>query len=193
MSGWAGTRWRCCEVNSSSECGPASREHLGNAHPGRKFKLRVTALSSALLYGSRSAPLGCVHSSIRSLILMRAKKTILCVDDNEQALSIHKVVLETRGYRVIACSSGRSALEAFEKGGVDLVLSDCTMPEMDGAELVERIKTRSPQTPAILFSGRVKVYEKETRADVFLSKGMFGPAELLEKIRQLLARKRGPK
>jgi CheY-like chemotaxis protein len=124
---------------------------------------------------------------------MRAKKTILCVDDNEQALSIRKVVLETRGYRVIACGSGRSALEAFEKGGVDLVLSDCTMPEMDGAELVERIKTRSPQTPAILFSGRVKVYEKETRADVFLSKGMYGPAELLERIRQLLARKRGPK
>jgi CheY-like chemotaxis protein len=124
---------------------------------------------------------------------MRTKKTILCVDDNEQALSIHKVVLETRGYRVIACSSGRSALEAFEKGGVDLVLSDCTMPEMDGAELVERIKARSPQTPAILFSGRMKVYEKETRADVFLSKGMYGPAELLERIRQLLARKRGPK
>ena len=124
---------------------------------------------------------------------MRAKKTILCVDDNEQSLSIRKVVLETRGYRVIACSSGRSALEAFEKGGVDLVLSDWTMPEMDGAELVERIKARSPQTPAILFSGRVKVYEKETRADVFLSKGMYGPAELLERIRQLLVRKRGPK
>ena len=124
---------------------------------------------------------------------MRAKKTILCVDDNEQALSIRKVVLETRGYRVIACSNGRSALEAFEKGGVDLVLSDWVMPEMDGAELVERIKARSPQTPAILFSGRVRVYEKETRADVFLAKGMYGPAELLERIRQLLVRKRGPK
>ena len=124
---------------------------------------------------------------------MRAKKTILCVDDNEQALSIRKVVLETRGYRVIACSSGRGALEAFEKGGVDLLLTDWTMPEMDGAELVERVKTRSPETPAILFSGRVKVYEKETRADVFLSKGMYGPAELLERIRQLLVRKRGPK
>ena len=124
---------------------------------------------------------------------MRAKKTILCVDDNEQALSIRKVVLETRGYRVIACSSGRSALEAFEKGGVDLVLTDWTMPEMDGAELVERVKARSPSTPAILFSGRVKVYEKETRADVFLSKGMYGASELLERIRQLLVRKRGPK
>ncbi len=124
---------------------------------------------------------------------MRAKKTILCVDDNEQALSIRKVVLETRGYRVIACGSGRSALEAFEKGGVDLVLTDWTMPEMDGAELVDRIKARSPHTPAILFSGRMKVYEKETRADVFLSKGMYGASELLERIRQLLVRKRGPK
>jgi CheY-like chemotaxis protein len=124
---------------------------------------------------------------------MRIKKTILCVDDNEQALSIHKVILETRGYRVVACSSGRSALEAFAKGGVDLVLSDWGMPEMDGAELVERIKARSPDTPAILFSGRVKVYEKETRADLFLAKGMYAPAELLERIRQLLVRKRGPK
>jgi len=124
---------------------------------------------------------------------MRAKKTILCVDDNEQALSIRKVVLETRGYRVITCSGGKSALEAFEKGGVDLVVTDWTMPEMDGAELIERVKARSPQTPAILFSGRVKVYEKETRADDFLSKGMYGASELLERIRQLLVRKRGPK
>lgn len=124
---------------------------------------------------------------------MRAKKTILCVDDNEQALSIRKVVLETRGYRVLACNSGRSALEAFEKGGVDLVVTDWTMPEMDGAELIARIKARSPEIPAILFSGRVKVYEKETRADVFLSKGMYGASELLGRIQQLLVRKRGPK
>ena len=50
---------------------------------------------------------------------MKPKKTILCVDDNEQALSIRKVLLETRGYRVIACNSGEQALEAFRRGGVD--------------------------------------------------------------------------
>ncbi len=42
---------------------------------------------------------------------MKPKRTILCVDDNEQSLSIRKVMLETRGYRVIACNNGEEALE----------------------------------------------------------------------------------
>lgn len=124
---------------------------------------------------------------------MRPKKTILCVDDNEQALSIRKLMLETRGYRVIACSNGQQALEAFHKGGVDLVLSDLVMPVLDGAALVERIKAISPLTPAILFSGKIKVYEKNLHADVFLPKGMYAPIELLDRIRVLLIKKRGPK
>jgi CheY-like chemotaxis protein len=124
---------------------------------------------------------------------MRPKKTILCVDDNEQALSIRKIMLETRGYRVVACSNGLHALEEFKKGGVDLVLSDLLMPELDGATLVDRIKQLSPETPAILFSGKIKVYEHNMRADIFLPKGMYAPVELLERIRLLLVKKRGPK
>jgi two-component system response regulator CpxR len=124
---------------------------------------------------------------------MRPKRTILCVDDNEQALSIRKLILETRGYRVMACSSGNQALELFHRGGIDLVLSDLLMPGLDGVGLVGRIKDASPETPVILFSGKVKVYEKDTRADIFLPKGMYAPAELLERIRLLLVKKRGPK
>ncbi len=124
---------------------------------------------------------------------MKPKKTILCVDDNEQALSIRKVMLETRGYRVLACNSGELALEAFRRGGVDLVLTDLIMPGVDGSRLIEEIKNLSPQTPAILISGRTKIYERETLADVFLPKGMYEPVDLLERIRLLLVRKRGPK
>ena len=124
---------------------------------------------------------------------MKPKKTILCVDDNEQALSIHKIMLETRGYRVLAFNSGEQALEAFRRGGVDLVLTDLIMPGVDGSRLIEEIKRISPQTPAVLISGRVKIYERETLADVFLPKGMYEPAELLGRIRLLLVRKRGPK
>ena len=124
---------------------------------------------------------------------MRPKRTILCVDDNEQALSIRKLMLETRGYRVVACSGGIQALEAFRQGGVDLVLTDLLMPGLDGATLVGKIKDASPLTPVILFSGKVKAYEKDSRADVFLPKGMYAPVELLERIRQLLVKKRGPK
>ncbi len=124
---------------------------------------------------------------------MKPKKTILCVDDNEQALSIRKIMLETRGYRVLACNSGEQALQAFRRGGVDLVLTDLIMPGVDGTQLIEEIKRVSPQTPAILISGRSKIYERETLADVFLPKGMYEPMDLLERIRLLLVRKRGPK
>ena len=124
---------------------------------------------------------------------MKVKKTILCVDDNEQNLSIRKVILETRGYRVVACNNGQDALAAFHQGGIDLVLSDLIMPGLDGTELIAHIKNEAPCLPAILFSGKIKVYEKDTRADVFLPKGMYAPAELLERIRTLLVRKRGPK
>src|ERR1700675_4306 len=124
---------------------------------------------------------------------MKPKKTILCVDDNEQALSIRKILLETRGYRVLACNNGAMALEAFRRGGVDLVLTDLIMPDVDGSRLIQEIKTLSPQTPAVLISSRAKIYERETLADVFLPKGMYEPADLLERIRVLLVRKRGPK
>jgi two-component system, OmpR family, response regulator CpxR len=124
---------------------------------------------------------------------MKPKRTILCVDDNEQSLSIRKVMLETRGYRVICCTTAEEALAVFEKGSIDLVLSDVLMPGMDGTELISRIKAIAPTVPTILFSGKIKVYEKDTQADIFLPKGMYAPAELLERIRLLLVRKRGPK
>lgn len=124
---------------------------------------------------------------------MKTKRTILCVDDNEQSLSVRKVMLETRGYRVIPCADAFQALEAFRRGGIDLVLTDLVMPDMNGTELIREIKALSPQTPAILFSGTVKFYERDTHADVFLPKGTHPPAELLDRIRRLLVRKRGPK
>jgi two-component system response regulator CpxR len=124
---------------------------------------------------------------------MKPKRTILCVDDNEQSLSIRKVLLETRGYRVLAFSDAEQALARFSQGGVDLVLTDLIMPGVDGSKLIEEVKDMSPETPAILLSGTVKIYEQETSADVFLAKGMYVPADLLERIRLLLVRRRGPK
>jgi two-component system, OmpR family, response regulator CpxR len=67
------------------------------------------------------------------------------------------------------------------------------MPGIDGSKLIEGVKDVSPDTPAILLSGKVRVYEHESGADVFLAKGMYAPADLLERIRLLLVRKRGPK
>jgi DNA-binding response OmpR family regulator len=94
---------------------------------------------------------------------------------------------------VCACTKGEEALELFKKGGVDLVLTDLVMPGFDGSRLIQEIKAISPETPAILLSGKIRIYDRDTQADVFLPKGMYAPAELLERIRLLLIRKRGPK
>jgi len=124
---------------------------------------------------------------------MRPKKVILCIDDSEQSLSIRKFMLETRGYRVLSAASGREALDVFQQGSIDLVLTDLVMPEMDGAEVIRVLKQLSPETPMILISGKVKLYDKDTQADVFLPKGTYPAVELLEKIRLLLIKKRGPR
>ena len=102
-------------------------------------------------------------------------------------------MLETRGYRVLTSNSGREAIDLFRQSPVDLVLSDFMMPGMNGEELIRQVKEVSPDTPAILFSGKLKVHSGGTHADVFLPKGTHDPAELLERIRLLLVRKRGPK
>ena len=125
--------------------------------------------------------------------MMKPKRTILCVDDNEQTLSHRKIMLETRGYRVASFTRGEEAVERFKQGGIDLVITDMAMPGLDGAQLIATVKNISPQTPAILISNKVRIYDHESQADVFLAKGMYAPADLLERIRLLLVRKRGPK
>ena len=127
---------------------------------------------------------------------MRPKKIILCVDDNEQALSIRTFLLETRGYRVIALTNPQDALEAIANslpGSIDLLLCDLLMPQMDGNELVRRAKHLHPTLPAMIVSGTVTSFDRAGRADAFLPKGACSPAEMLERIRILVARKRGPR
>jgi two-component system, OmpR family, response regulator CpxR len=124
---------------------------------------------------------------------MRPRKTILCVDDNEQALSVRKFMLETRGYRVLTAHTAADALEIFAAGNVDLVLSDLIMPQMDGNELVRRMKSIAPEVPTIILSGSVKNFERASSADAFLPKGACTPLEVLERIRVMIARKRGPR
>ena len=124
---------------------------------------------------------------------MKPKRTILCVDANEPSLSTHKIMLETRGYRVLPYTRSEAALARFRDGGVDLLLSSVNLPGMDGQALVAAVKLESPHTPAILLSDRSGKYDPAGIADVFLSRGMFAPADLLERIRLLLVRKRGPR
>jgi two-component system, OmpR family, response regulator CpxR len=127
---------------------------------------------------------------------MRPRKTIICVEDNEQILSVRKFLLETRGYRVLAMVSGAEVIEYLRgalPGSVDLLLADVIMPQMDGNELVRRAKQMHPGLPTLLVSGTVSNFDRAFAADAFLPKGACSPAEMLDRIRILVARKRGPK
>ena len=124
---------------------------------------------------------------------MRPKKVILCVDDNDQALSVRKFVFETRGYRVLTAKNAAEAIELYNGGRVDLVVTDLVMPHCNGNDLILQLKEIAPWVPAVLVSGSIKQFDPTTRADAFLPKGACSPQELLERIRVLLVRKRGPK
>lgn len=128
---------------------------------------------------------------------MRPKKSILCVDNNEQLLSVRKFLLETRGcYRVRTANTSQEALEAIQStapGTFDLLLCDLLLPQMDGNELVRRAKQLHPGLPAMIVSGSVTSFDRACAADVFLPKGACSASEMLERVRVLVARKRGPK
>ena len=127
---------------------------------------------------------------------MRPKKVILCVDDNETTLSVRTFLLETRGYRVINATNSRDALDVLattEQGKLDLLIADLLLPGMDGNELVKRAKAMHPALPALIVSGTVTAPDRALAGDAFLAKGAQSPLELLDKIKLLVARKRGPK
>ena len=128
---------------------------------------------------------------------MRPKKVILLVDANEDLLMVRRFMLETRGnYRVLAASGSLEALQMLEgsmPGAVDLLLCELVLPEMDGNELVRRAKQLYPELKAILFSATQATFSGHCAADAFLPKGGCSSAEMLERIKLLVVRKRGPK
>jgi CheY-like chemotaxis protein len=124
---------------------------------------------------------------------MRPKKIILCVDDNEQDLSVLKFMLATNGYRVFAATTGKDAIAIFAETTVDLVLADFGMPQMNGDQLLERLKGLAPHVPMILLGDPQKMGGETHAADAVLPKKNCSPQELLERIKVMSARKRGPR
>jgi CheY-like chemotaxis protein len=124
---------------------------------------------------------------------MRPKKIILCVDDNEQELSVLKFMLATNGYRVVSATNGQEAIGIFVETAVDLVLADYAMPQMNGSQMVERMKQIASHVPMILLGDPLRMGGEIHGADALLAKKNCSPLELLERIKVMSARKRGPR
>jgi CheY-like chemotaxis protein len=79
-------------------------------------------------------------------------KHILVVDDDEAVSYVFERYLAMKGYRVSLACSGEQGLEAFQADTPDLVITDYTMPGMNGEELLGRLRALDPGLPAILIS-----------------------------------------
>ena len=79
-------------------------------------------------------------------------KTVLLIDDDESLRRVVEYNLHEEGYRVLTAADGTSGWHTFQAEALDLVLTDVRMPEMDGLELLTRIKAMQPDLPVIMLT-----------------------------------------
>jgi DNA-binding NarL/FixJ family response regulator len=122
-------------------------------------------------------------------------KKILVVDDDKILRAVLQHTLEQEGYQVTIVSSGANAIKSFENDTPDIVISDVSMPEMDGFEFCRRLRSRpsGQLVPFIFLSARGDLEDRiqghSIGADDYLTKP-FEIKELLAKIEALIEKSR---
>lgn len=115
---------------------------------------------------------------------------ILVVDDEIQITRVLRAALQSNGYEVVTASNGVEAMTTYLDKTPDLVITDLSMPEMNGVELTREIRQRG-STPIIVVSvrnqERAKIQALDEGADDYITKP-FGIQELLARVRVQLRR-----
>jgi two-component system OmpR family response regulator len=116
--------------------------------------------------------------------------SILIVDDDPHIREVLRYALGREGYRTLEAGNGAEALEAFDRGGVDLVILDILMPEMDGTEVCRSLRARS-RVPLIFLTSKDDEVDRivglELGGDDYVTKP-FSPKELVARVRAVLRR-----
>jgi CheY-like chemotaxis protein len=122
---------------------------------------------------------------------MENNKTIMVVDDNPDIITIVRTILEGKGFNVLSATSGAECLEALKSQRPDLIVLDIMMPEMDGLEVLTRLKAMSEfaNVPVVLLTAKVQ-YEDvlggyKLGADYYITKP-FTSTQLINGINLLL-------
>lgn len=94
-------------------------------------------------------------SGMASAVAGGGSETILLVEDEDGVRALFKEVLETKGYCVLDAADGAAALELAGRhnGGLDLLVTDIVMPNLDGRQLARRLRDRHPGLPVLFTSG----------------------------------------
>lgn len=83
----------------------------------------------------------------------RARKRILCVDDDEDTRDMMRVLLDDYGYEAVIAASVSDALESARSGGLALCILDHWLTESNGIELCQQIRAFDSHTPIMFYSG----------------------------------------
>jgi two-component system sensor histidine kinase and response regulator WspE len=123
-----------------------------------------------------------------------ARRRILLAEDSHITRQLVARSLAALGYEVAEAQNGRAALALFEAAAPDLVLTDIEMPEMDGIELIRRVRQRptGQRLPIIVLSSRGSDEDKrravQAGADAYLVKSEFSEGALREMLSRRLGR-----
>jgi DNA-binding response OmpR family regulator len=116
---------------------------------------------------------------------------VLVADDDEDILLLVRTVLEREGYDVIATSDGAQAFAAALERRPDLAVLDVAMPELDGLEVLRRLRAdeSTSDMPIVLLSARVQEDDVkrgfDNGANAYVQKP-FSPRELSDRVSELL-------
>ena len=121
---------------------------------------------------------------------------LMIIEDDADTLEMLRATLEAHGFRVTACESAEETLDIAPANSIDLIVSDIGMPQMDGFEMINRLREmdKYKSVPAIALSG----YASKKDAKFALAAGFdahvskpVDPAELLKLINQLVQKSPG--
>jgi DNA-binding response OmpR family regulator len=118
----------------------------------------------------------------------KKRRCVLVVDDHPKVLRFIEIDLKLRGFEVISTTSGQKAIELVQSAEPDIMLLDIIMPEMDGFQVLEELRTFT-QLPVIAFSASPGNYDGAIRlgANDFMTKP-FDPDEVARRIEAILSR-----
>ncbi len=112
---------------------------------------------------------------------------ILVVDDDDFVRNISIRILKEAGYRVSAARNGLEALEQLYQSCPDLLITDSSMPELDGSALIQEARSRFPELPILRISGSFGASPARDRlpSDIGTLDKPFDHDELLEAVSRL--------
>jgi DNA-binding response OmpR family regulator len=116
---------------------------------------------------------------------------VLIVEDNADLAAGIQYNLSLEGYETCIAEDGRRALIATEQWVPDVILLDLMLPELDGYQVLQTLRTRGVKTPVVILTAKAEEADKvrgfRLDADQYVTKP-FGVLELLERVRSLLRR-----